>query len=290
LGRFAGPDTVVPGPANPQAFNRYSYVFNNPLRLIDPSGHDPIGCDSCEDRRDRAHGDLGSATHKVYLPIGGNQYVDPVFGGMDYLTAHPIQPYAGANPFDRSGAYEASRAIPAAAQKYNVPPQVIATILNLENTPETGYMGVIRRELKRTWVQVLQIVDPGHDGGKGYSRGIGNVKQGTAREIIGYFAQNYPNSEMTQYANTPNIPLWNVLDIPSGNVNFIGAYARMAIDNVYGRGYAGPMSLEGLVTVITHHNTGTTDSDDWRFTTYDERARALLVNASSGNAALLFYR
>jgi len=34
-------DTIVPGPANPQAFNRYSYVFNNPLKYIDPNGHCP---------------------------------------------------------------------------------------------------------------------------------------------------------------------------------------------------------------------------------------------------------
>lgn len=141
-----------------------------------------------------------------------------------------------------------------------------------------------------TWVQVLQIFNPGHDGGKGYSRGIGNVKQGTAREIISYFAQNYPDSGMAQYINTPDIPLWNTLDRPSGNVNFIGAYARMAIDNIYGKGYAGPMSLEGLITVITHHNTGTTDREDWQYTTYDERARALLINASTGSAPLMFYR
>jgi hypothetical protein len=29
----------VPNPSDPQAFNRYSYVLNNPLRYIDPSGH-----------------------------------------------------------------------------------------------------------------------------------------------------------------------------------------------------------------------------------------------------------
>ena len=27
------------GPANPQALNRYSYVQNNPLKWVDPSGH-----------------------------------------------------------------------------------------------------------------------------------------------------------------------------------------------------------------------------------------------------------
>ncbi|MBM3133080.1 MAG: RHS repeat-associated core domain-containing protein [Chloroflexi bacterium] len=40
IGRFISPDTVVPNPANPQSLNRYSYCLNNPLRYIDPSGHD----------------------------------------------------------------------------------------------------------------------------------------------------------------------------------------------------------------------------------------------------------
>jgi RHS repeat-associated protein len=39
LRRFISADTIVPGAANPQAFNRYSYVLNNPVNLIDPSGH-----------------------------------------------------------------------------------------------------------------------------------------------------------------------------------------------------------------------------------------------------------
>ncbi|MER3448194.1 MAG: hypothetical protein C4291_15860, partial [Candidatus Dadabacteria bacterium] len=39
LGRFLSADSIVPGAGNPQAFNRYSYVLNNPLRYTDPSGH-----------------------------------------------------------------------------------------------------------------------------------------------------------------------------------------------------------------------------------------------------------
>ncbi len=39
IGRFASADTIVPNPANPQSFNRYSYVNNNPLNFIDPFGH-----------------------------------------------------------------------------------------------------------------------------------------------------------------------------------------------------------------------------------------------------------
>ena len=42
IGRFVSPDPIVPVPGNPQALNRYSYVYNNPLRYTDPSGHDPL--------------------------------------------------------------------------------------------------------------------------------------------------------------------------------------------------------------------------------------------------------
>lgn len=31
INRFLSPDTIVPNPANPQSFNRYSYVENRPM-------------------------------------------------------------------------------------------------------------------------------------------------------------------------------------------------------------------------------------------------------------------
>jgi RHS repeat-associated protein len=43
IGRFISADTLVPDMGNPQALNRYAFVFNNPLRYVDPSGHVP--CD-----------------------------------------------------------------------------------------------------------------------------------------------------------------------------------------------------------------------------------------------------
>ena len=39
LGRFIQPDSLVPDPLNPQAWNRFSYVYNNPASYVDPGGH-----------------------------------------------------------------------------------------------------------------------------------------------------------------------------------------------------------------------------------------------------------
>jgi len=52
LGRFVQADSFVPGMGNPQAWDRFAYVFNNPLGFIDPSGH----CPTCEPRIDGLYG------------------------------------------------------------------------------------------------------------------------------------------------------------------------------------------------------------------------------------------
>jgi hypothetical protein len=39
INRFLQPDSIIPSPANPQNWNRFSYVGNNPLRFNDPTGH-----------------------------------------------------------------------------------------------------------------------------------------------------------------------------------------------------------------------------------------------------------
>ncbi|MGE5479250.1 MAG: RHS repeat domain-containing protein [Chloroflexota bacterium] len=39
IGRFLSPDSYIPDPENPQSYNRYSYVLNNPLKYVDPTGN-----------------------------------------------------------------------------------------------------------------------------------------------------------------------------------------------------------------------------------------------------------
>jgi RHS repeat-associated protein len=42
LGRFLSPDSLVPSAEDPQALNRYTYVYNNPISNTDPTGHVPV--------------------------------------------------------------------------------------------------------------------------------------------------------------------------------------------------------------------------------------------------------
>src|SRR6202022_4204098 len=35
---FLSPDPTIPNPGNTQSYNRYSYVNNNPLSMVDPTG------------------------------------------------------------------------------------------------------------------------------------------------------------------------------------------------------------------------------------------------------------
>jgi RHS repeat-associated protein len=43
VGMFISADALVPSPGDPRTFNRYAYTRGNPLRWIDPTGHD-VGC------------------------------------------------------------------------------------------------------------------------------------------------------------------------------------------------------------------------------------------------------
>ena len=39
IGRFVQPDFAIPSPFNPQAYDRYAYCYDNPLKYFDPDGH-----------------------------------------------------------------------------------------------------------------------------------------------------------------------------------------------------------------------------------------------------------
>ncbi len=64
IGRFMSPDPIIQDPLNTQSYNRYTYVFNNPLRYVDPTGF------TCEDSGNPDTG--GSCTTTAPDLSGGN--------------------------------------------------------------------------------------------------------------------------------------------------------------------------------------------------------------------------
>ena len=88
-GRFTSPDEFTGGPdelyyfvddasenptfyadlSNPQSLNKYQYSYNNPLRYVDPDGHDPC-CQQQDDtqRRVATGATFGAAVGAV---VGG---------------------------------------------------------------------------------------------------------------------------------------------------------------------------------------------------------------------------
>jgi RHS repeat-associated protein len=94
LGRFISPDVVVPTFENPQSFNRYSYVKNNPFKYTDPSGLDEVivgGLGQTEE-------DLWEVVEKLWIECFR-------FGSGRWSASEMVSVYAdpyNANPFNRA--------------------------------------------------------------------------------------------------------------------------------------------------------------------------------------------
>ncbi|MBE2201483.1 MAG: RHS repeat-associated core domain-containing protein, partial [Anaerolinea sp.] len=111
LGRFISADTLVPDPANPQGWNRYTYTINNPLSLVDPSGHcwGPLSfarntfyattCNNLDMALTIVTSPDASVLEKV--AAGGYMFVEgtahaAVAMGTAVATGQVVAPYAGA--------------------------------------------------------------------------------------------------------------------------------------------------------------------------------------------------
>jgi RHS repeat-associated protein len=70
IGRWLSPDTIVPDPVSPQQFNRFSFVTNNPLKYIDPTGHCGEGSTPGEGVSQEHH-DLLCKLHDEALRLSG---------------------------------------------------------------------------------------------------------------------------------------------------------------------------------------------------------------------------
>jgi len=106
LGRFLSADTIVPGAGNPQAYNRYAYTLNNPLRYIDPSGHFTCSNNKNNDDYCPGHSTSGSSSPVVIPPVvnlpgGGNNNNNG--NGSDYCSVYSDACNAGVAGASNSG-------------------------------------------------------------------------------------------------------------------------------------------------------------------------------------------
>ncbi|NIP28326.1 MAG: RHS repeat-associated core domain-containing protein, partial [Phycisphaerae bacterium] len=83
VGRFVAADTVVPDYQNPQKLNRYSYVRNNPLKYIDPTGHADVCGITAEDCGSPVSGEVIVGIHRskqwreeAFAPVV--EYIDAI--------------------------------------------------------------------------------------------------------------------------------------------------------------------------------------------------------------------
>lgn len=87
LGRFVQPDTTIENLFNPQAFNRYSYTLNNPLKYIDPTGYGTYWEDVGQvftGYYDAGTGIVKGTVFVIAHPVVSAQ-------GLGHAIAHPIQ-------------------------------------------------------------------------------------------------------------------------------------------------------------------------------------------------------
>jgi RHS repeat-associated protein len=72
LGRFISADTIIPNPGNVLDWDRYSYVRNNPLKYIDPTGHfcDMVGSNQICSADPDSNGHWLPSPDFVYDPVG----------------------------------------------------------------------------------------------------------------------------------------------------------------------------------------------------------------------------
>ncbi|MFN3217667.1 MAG: RHS repeat-associated core domain-containing protein [Acidimicrobiales bacterium] len=94
LGRFTQADTIVPDPATPAAFNRYSYVINNPLKYVDPTGH-CYGLDAESASRCEA-GFQGAQDNLVDIYMGGGSTNGDQVEPASMADTDPVPAYENA--------------------------------------------------------------------------------------------------------------------------------------------------------------------------------------------------
>ncbi len=250
LGGSQPADSIVPQAGDPQSLNRYSYVLNNPLRHVDPSGH-------CLD-------DICG----VGTPTGA--------GGSPYRTYGPLSPtsaicYAGNCRMDPR--YD--QLILYYADQYQIPRMLLATTLTLEAVDDQGWYSAfiddsnrvnageamyggdrLTRAFGGSKLTFMDTLERLHG-----SPGIGmqNIHIDTVQQVNTYYQRNYPDSPMAQglYSQSMEGTILT-LDTPDGNTHYAAAYLRELADQRTGRmaDHTGDLTVNDMAIVYGAYRSG----------------------------------
>jgi len=99
LGRMLSPDPVLGQPLQPQSLNAYSYAWNAPLRMIDPSGHEAVDFNNFRpDPVHFQHSSMNDAFGRAAELWTAGWATLAIGGGSSYLATRAYQGYLGINP------------------------------------------------------------------------------------------------------------------------------------------------------------------------------------------------
>ncbi len=211
----------------------------------------------------------------IYLKMRDN-FLDP----SDYkLTANDIREW-----------------VSDASKYHDVPPELVAVILQQENNPEASTLRKIGQYIERQGTTVLAALDkitgdiiP--DKLAGGSTGIGNVTRPTLQGTIDYTEKTYHKPIMPDSENNTALSFIkhdtgiSGLDMKA-DVYYVAAHLRQLIDREVGGGrpYQGSLNREQIQRVLAAYNGSGTDA-----LKYGQDAVERLDKANRGEKPLYFF-
>lgn len=129
-----------------------------------------------------------------------------------------------------------------AANRYGVPPEIVAGVLEAEIRLDTDFTDVVGDAALRIFPYINEMVDMGP--------GVGNIHLSTARSISQYYDNTYPQCKSLRLGfgqNDSRATLSFKLVGPRQNVNVVAAYVRQFADYRFGsNGYPSTVRHDNL--------------------------------------------